>query len=133
MKAFYNRLKQEINKLKSEAGALVIAYRDKRTPILAKLVILITIGYLLSPVDLIPDFIPVLGLIDDLVIVPLLILLALKLIPTAVLADARELQKKGKGLSKKSNWFFGIIFILVWIYILYIILKLIINKGWDLG
>lgn len=58
-----------------------IVYEDKRTPLKARLLIWLTLGYLFSAIDLIPDFIPVLGLLDDIVIVPLLITLVIKLIP----------------------------------------------------
>lgn len=67
------KLKQQARQLKSEAQVLLIAYKDKRTPATAKILIAITVSYLLSPIDLIPDFIPVVGLPDDLVIVPFLI------------------------------------------------------------
>ena len=70
---FLSRLKQKAKKLKSDAGVLIIAYREKRTPIMAKFLVGVTVAYLLSPIDLIPDFIPVLGLVDDLIIVPALI------------------------------------------------------------
>ena len=89
MKAI-QRLKQKAKKLKSEVEVLIIAYKDKRTPIIAKILIGITAGYLLSPIDLIPDFIPVLGLLDDLIIVPFLIKLSIKIIPKIVLDDARK-------------------------------------------
>jgi len=68
----------------------MIAYKDKRTPAFAKVLIAITVGYLSSPIDLITDFIPVLSLLDDLIIVPALIALSIKLIPETVLNDARE-------------------------------------------
>ena len=83
-------LKRKAKLLKAEIQVLALAYSDKRTPFLAKLVIGLTVGYLLSPIDLIPDFIPILGLLDDLIIVPLLILLSIRLIPASVLQDARE-------------------------------------------
>ena len=67
------KLKQRARQLKSEANVLMIAYKDKRTPSSAKILIGLTVGYLLCPIDLIPDFIPVLGLLDDLIIVPALI------------------------------------------------------------
>lgn len=70
---------------------LIIAYADKRTPLTAKILIGLTIGYLLSPIDLIPDFIPIIGFLDDLIIVPLLISLSIKLIPIKVLTEAREI------------------------------------------
>lgn len=73
-----DNLKQKAKKLKSEAQVLMIAYKDNRTPLKAKILIGITVGYLLSPIDLIPDFIPVLGILDDLIIVPALIALSIK-------------------------------------------------------
>ena len=73
MNQLLSKLKQKARQLKSEAQVLMIAYKDKRTPVTAKILIGITVGYLLSPIDLIPDFIPVLGLLDDLIIVPILI------------------------------------------------------------
>jgi uncharacterized membrane protein YkvA (DUF1232 family) len=87
-------LKLRAKKLKSEARVLLIAYRNKRTPVIAKILIGVTAGYLLSPIDLIPDFIPVLGFLDDLIIVPALIALSVKLIPDTVLAEAREMVRR---------------------------------------
>lgn len=114
-------LKQKAGKLKSEAQVLMIAYRDKRTPASAKILIGITVGYLLSPIDLIPDFIPVLGLLDDLIIVPALIALSIKLIPAIVLVDAREQIKNNPQRYKKNNWLFAIIIIIIWITALYFV------------
>jgi len=85
-----DRLKEKVSALKRELSVLRIAYKDKRTPFLAKLMLWLTVGYLLSPIDLIPDFIPVLGLLDDLVIVPLLIKVSIRLIPVEVIEDARK-------------------------------------------
>jgi uncharacterized membrane protein YkvA (DUF1232 family) len=121
-----SKLRQKVKHLKSEAQVLMIAYKDKRTPLSAKILIGITVGYLLSPIDLIPDFIPILGLLDDLIIVPLLITLSIKLIPEIVLNDAREKVKNNPQRYKKSNWIFAIVIILIWIslaYLLYIKLK----------
>lgn len=67
------KIKAQVRLLKSELSVLLIAYKDTRTSFLPKLIIGLTIGYMLSPIDLIPDFIPILGLVDDLIIVPLLI------------------------------------------------------------
>ena len=67
------RLKLKAKELKSEVQVLIIAYKDKRTPASAKILIGITAGYLLSPVDLIPDFIPVIGHLDDAVIISALV------------------------------------------------------------
>ncbi len=113
------KLKQKARELKSEAQVLMIAYKDKRTPITAKILIGITVGYLLSPIDLIPDFIPVLGLLDDLIIVPALIALSIKLIPEIILNDAREQLKNNPQRYKKTNWLFAIIIIIIWLSALY--------------
>ena len=83
-------LKRRANALKREVTALYFAYRDPRTPWYARLFCLLVVSYMLSPIDLIPDFIPVLGYLDDLVLIPLGITLALRMIPAPVMADARK-------------------------------------------
>ena len=75
--------------MKREVGALWIAAREKRTPALARIVALATAAYALSPIDLIPDFVPVLGLLDDLILVPAGLWLARYLIPPDLLAEFR--------------------------------------------
>ena len=111
---FLQRLTQKAKQLKSETQVLIIVYKDKRTPLLAKVLIGITIGYLLSPIDLIPDFIPVFGLVDDVIIVPLLIVASIKLIPSDVLNEARETVKTSAIQLKKNSWIFGILIIIMW-------------------
>lgn len=117
----FDKLKQRARQLKSEAQVLMIAYKDKRTPASAKVLIGITVGYLLSPIDLIPDFIPVLGILDDLIIVPALVALSIKLIPIEVLSDAREHLKNNPGRYKKNNWWFAAIIVGVWLLSLYFV------------
>jgi uncharacterized membrane protein YkvA (DUF1232 family) len=91
------RLKEIARALKREVVALWLAARDPRTPLLAKIVAACVTAYALSPIDLIPDFIPVLGLLDDLIIVPAGLWLALRLVPDDVIqecrARARETEK----------------------------------------
>ena len=77
-------------RLKREAYTLYFACQDTRTPWYAKLVAACVLAYVFSPIDPIPDFIPVLGLVDELVVVPLGVAIVLKLIPPHVLAEARE-------------------------------------------
>ena len=85
-----SRLKSQADRLKTETYALYLAARDPRTPWYAKALVFLVAAYALSPIDLIPDFIPVLGYLDDLVIVPAGIALALTLIPPQVIIDARQ-------------------------------------------
>lgn len=116
-------LKQKTKLLKSKSYALVFAYQDNRTPWYAKFLIVITLGYLLSPIDLIPDFIPVLGYLDDLIILPLLIAVSIKLIPQKVLVECREKAKKHIENKKKSAWWFAVLIILFWLVIVFLILR----------
>lgn len=81
--------KRHAQNLRAETYALYLAYRDPRTPWYARLFAALVVGYAFSPVDLIPDFVPVLGYLDDLVLVPLGVLLALKMIPPEVWAESR--------------------------------------------
>jgi len=82
-------LKTRVKRLEAETYALYLAYKDPRTPWYAKAVAAFVVAHTVSPIDLIPDFIPVLGYLDDLVITPLGIVLALKLIPPEVIGSAR--------------------------------------------
>jgi uncharacterized membrane protein YkvA (DUF1232 family) len=84
-----SRLKARIRALKRETHALVLAARDPRTPWAARAVALAAVAYALSPIDLIPDPIPVLGYLDDLIVLPALIALAIRLIPADVMEEAR--------------------------------------------
>lgn len=113
-------LKARASNSKKEIVAIYYAYRDSRTPILAKIIILITLGYALSPIDLIPDFIPVLGYLDDLVIVPALIALSLRLIPAEIMEEARE-KAATESLQLKKSWLLASLFILVWIVLLAVV------------
>ena len=82
-------LKARVRYLKGEVSALYLAARHPKTPWYAKLFLLALVAYALSPIDLIPDFIPVLGLLDELVLLPLGIVLAIKMVPSSVMAECR--------------------------------------------
>ena len=118
-----SNLKQKVKQLKGDIQVLAIAYSDRRTPFTAKLVIGLTVGYLLSPIDLIPDFIPVLGFLDDLIIVPLLIILSIKLIPAEVLIEARQKAVRNPEILKKNNWIFAVVIIAVWVLLIYLVYR----------
>ena len=85
-----NRIRDRSQALQSQIYAVYFAARDPRTPWLAKALVFLVVAYTLSPIDLIPDFIPVLGYLDDLIIVPAGITLALRLIPRNVMAESRK-------------------------------------------
>ncbi len=84
------RLRSWAASLKRDVLALWFAYRDPRTPMPAKIVAMLIVAYALSPIDLIPDFIPILGYLDELILLPAAIYLTIKLVPAPVLAQARE-------------------------------------------
>ena len=87
-------------RLKAETYALYLAYGDPRMPFHAKLVAALVVGYAFSPIDLIPDSIPVLGYLDDLLLVPLGVALAVRMIPAELLSEsrqrAREMMERGE-------------------------------------
>ncbi len=109
------KLKQRARRLETEVLALRLAARDPRTPWYAKLVVAATVAYALSPIDLIPDFVPVLGYLDDLVLIPLGLALAVRMTPRSVLADcrarARETIRDARPVSRVA----GAAIILVWL------------------
>jgi uncharacterized membrane protein YkvA (DUF1232 family) len=107
------RLKRWAGKLKVETYALYLAYRDPRVPWYARVFAALVVGYAFSPIDLIPDPIPFIGYLDDLILVPLGIALAIRMIPAEVLAECRE---KAKELSKKPvNRVAAVVVVAVWL------------------
>jgi len=109
-----NRLKVRARELKREANAIYIAARDPRTPWYVKALIFFVVAHTFSPIDLIPDFIPILGYLDDLVITPGGIWLAVKLIPPEVLAEARGTAAT-QGVDGRVGTIGAAIIILIWI------------------
>lgn len=119
--------KDKINEIKKYIATLFVALRKKETPWYAKLLAGITVGYALSPIDLIPDFIPIIGYLDDLIILPLLILLSIRMIPKTILEQSRiEADEIWKD-RKPNVWYFAIPIVIIWIIILAIILGKIIS------
>ena len=117
-------LKSWAKKLKTNLSLLISAFKHKKTPWYAKVIIFLTVAYAFSPIDLIPDFIPVLGYLDDLLIVPAGISLSIKLIPKGVLDECKELQQAESSM-KKSGIFAGIVISVFWIWIITLILKVL--------
>jgi len=92
LKKLTNKLKSFSKTLKKEINIFRLILKDKRTPIIAKILLALAIGYLLLPFDIIPDFIPVVGQIDDIIIVPVLFYAALKLIPKNIINEYRIIE-----------------------------------------
>ncbi|GIP57164.1 hypothetical protein J15TS10_09780 [Paenibacillus woosongensis] len=120
------KLKQIAKQLKSNLIVLYLSYRDPRVNWYAKWFTLCVVAYAFSPIDFIPDFIPVLGYVDDLIIVPLGIVLALKMIPSDVIEENKIKAQKIQG--KPKNWFTATLFILVWVLLAFWIASYVYNK-----
>ncbi len=123
-------LKEEMRQLKTDTYALYLSYKDPRVPWYAKVIMAATVGYALSPIDLIPDFIPVLGQLDDLIIVPAGISLALKMIPGEVLNEYREKAQSELNGSRPKNWVAAFIIVLIWLLVVYLFLRFVLAIFW---
>lgn len=108
-----DRLRQRARALKRETYALSIAYRDPRTPWYARVVAACVVAYAFSPLDLIPDFVPLLGYLDDLILVPLGIALALRLIPAEVMAESRA--RATDAARQPTSWGAAAIIVTLWL------------------
>jgi uncharacterized membrane protein YkvA (DUF1232 family) len=112
------KLKEQAWRLKCELHALWLAYGDRRTRWLARLLIICIVAYALSPIDLIPDPIPIIGHLDDLILLPLGIALAIRMIPESVMADCRQ-RARETTFRQPTNWkWAGTAFVLiVWLLV----------------
>jgi uncharacterized membrane protein YkvA (DUF1232 family) len=115
MAAFLDSWKARAKQLKTEVYALYLAYKDTRTPWYARVFAAVVVGYAFSPIDLIPDPIPILGYLDDLVLIPLGIYLAVKMIPPLVMEESRAKAKVVIALGKPVNKLAAAIIVLIWI------------------
>jgi uncharacterized membrane protein YkvA (DUF1232 family) len=107
-----SRLKAWAKSVKTETFVLYVAVRDPRTPWYAKALGICVVAYALSPIDLIPDFIPVIGYLDDIIIVPIGLWAVRRLIPAHVLAEARE---KAREAEMKRSWTAAAVIVAIWI------------------
>jgi uncharacterized membrane protein YkvA (DUF1232 family) len=118
-------LKERAQKLKTDIPAVFLAMKKKETPARAKIVAVLTVAYALSPIDLIPDFIPVLGYLDDLILLPALVALTVRMIPPEVFEACR---KEAEGLwaaGKPKKWYLALPIALVWLLIVFLIVRAI--------
>lgn len=116
-------LKERAKQLKTDIPAVFLSFKSKDTPPAAKILAGITIFYALSPIDLIPDFIPVLGYLDDIIILPALIALTIRLIPRETF---EQLRKEAEGMwqnGRPKKWYYAIPIALIWILVVLLIAK----------
>lgn len=112
-------IKSKAKELKRKVPAVFLSLKDRRTPKLAKILALLTISYALSPIDLIPDFIPILGYLDDVIMLPVMIFLTVKLIPIDVWKDNL---KRSETLVLEKKWYYSFFVIAIYLIILTCIL-----------
>jgi uncharacterized membrane protein YkvA (DUF1232 family) len=109
------RWKKRAAQLKQEVHALALACKDPRVPWYAKFLAVSIVAYALSPIDLIPDFIPVLGYLDDLILVPLGIYFVLRMIPDEVMIESRKRARNAADERRPANWLAAAVIIAIWI------------------
>lgn len=119
--------KQWARHLKIETYTLYLAYKDPRTPWYAKIFTAGIVGYAFSPIDLIPDFIPIIGYLDDLLLVPVGIALALKMIPSPVLVECREQAQEIINQGKPINRVAAGVIIAIWLVAAFLITRFAIS------
>jgi len=114
-------LKERAIKLKQDIPAVFLSLKDKDTPVLAKVIAAITVAYALSPIDLVPDFIPVLGYLDDVILLPALIVLTVKLIPKEVWERNRARSAGMWKDGKPKKWYYAVPIIIIWLLLILLI------------
>lgn len=116
-------LKERARRLKQDIPTIFLSLKDKDTPLAAKIAAGITVGYALSPIDLIPDFIPVLGYLDDLVLLPVFVMVTVKLIPKGIWVRNAEAAKEIWKDGKPKKWYYAIPVVLSWGMILWVVIR----------
>lgn len=118
-------LKDRAKQLKADIPAVFLALKDKRTPWYAKVFAAITVAYALSPIDLVPDFIPILGYLDDVILLPTLVALTVKFIPKDIFAQCREQAEGMWKDGKPKKWYYAIPIVTFWMIILGLVLNIL--------
>jgi uncharacterized membrane protein YkvA (DUF1232 family) len=119
--------KAKSKQFKTEVVALYLASKHPGTPWYAKVLAALIIGYALSPIDLIPDFIPVIGYLDDLIIIPAGIALLIKIIPRDILEECRAKAQSDVLNRKSKNWVAGVIIVFIWLLAVYLFLSFVLR------
>lgn len=125
LQSWKTALTARAKKLGRDIPALRFALKDPQTPWFAKALAVLTVAYALSPVDLIPDFVPVLGYLDDLLLLPMLVWLTIRCLPQDVLERARSQATAINAADRSKKWYYAVPIVLIWILLLLWILKAI--------
>ena len=121
--------KDRVKALKRETFTLYLACRHPLVPWYAKILALLVVGYALSPIDLIPDFIPVIGYLDDLILIPLGLMLVIRMIPEDVLAECRQKSEEIVGRVTRAGKIAAVVIVVIWILMAALIVRLILRAG----
>jgi len=121
------RWKQRARALKTEVHALYLAYRDPRVPWYARVWVACVLAYAFSPIDLIPDPIPVLGYLDDMVLIPLGVVVALRMIPPGIMAEARLRAQAAARERKPTNWVAAVLIVAIWLLLAVVAVRLVLR------
>ncbi|MEL7605355.1 MAG: YkvA family protein [Sedimentibacter saalensis] len=116
-------LKERAKQLKKDIPAVFLALKKKDTPWYAKVLAALTIGYAFSPIDLIPDFIPVLGYLDDVIILPLMIAATVKMVPTEIFEQCRIESEQHWEEGNHKKWYYALPILLIWGMIIALLIK----------
>ena len=119
-------LRKRAEQLKKDVPTVFLALGDKETPLIAKIFAGMTVIYALSPVDLIPDFVPVLGYLDDVILLPLLITLTIRLIPADKLEECRLRTEGMWSDGKPKKWYYAILIVAIWLLIVLFLVKMML-------
>ena len=125
--SMWNRLKTWAHRMKRDTLALYLARRDPRVPWHAKAMAMVTAAYALSPIDLIPDFIPVLGYLDELIILPLFIYVTIRLIPPDIMVELRAQADQHLSENRPRSMTGAVVIILIWLSIVALVVYWLIN------
>lgn len=124
-----SRLRERARALKRDVPAVYLALRDRQTPWYAKALAALTVAYALSPIDLVPDFIPVLGLLDDVILLPAMVALTARLIPRDVWARSQKNAERLWADGKPRKWYFALPIAAVWLLAIWLIVRALWLKG----
>lgn len=119
------RWKERVRRLKADIPAVFLSLKDQDTPLIAKVLVALTVAYALSPIDLIPDFIPVFGYLDDVLLLPALVAVTVKLIPKSVWERNRTAAEGIWENGRPKRWYYAIPIVALWLLLLWLIVKAI--------